>query len=517
MISTFLLLGFGSYVSTNIDIDIFPDLNAPTVVVMTEAHGMAPEEVEKLVTFPIETAVNGATGIRRLRSSSSAGFSIVWVEFNWGVDIYNARQIVSEKLLTVADQLPIGAGSPTLAPQSSLLGEVLIFSISSDEMTPLDLRTIAEWEIRPNLLSVGGVAQVTIIGGEFKEYQILADPAKLWNYDVSLHELKESCEDYNTNASGGFINEFGTEYIVRGMVRTSDIEELGNTVIKMQDGMPVLISDVAEVKIGPAPKIGDGSYRGESAVVITVSKQPGINTIDLNKNLNDAIAEIQDKLPEEVVFNTDIFEQADFIKIAVDNVKKALFEGAIFVVIILFIFLMSFRTTLISVLAIPLSLLVSVLTLKWLGFTINTMSLGGMAIAIGSLVDDAIIDVENVYKRLKENAKLPGKKRHKTLKVIYNASTEIRPSILNATFIIIIAFIPLFFLGGMEGRMLAPLGIAYIVSLFASLIVAITITPVLCSYLLTNQNRLEKQKRGKLVNPEIVTYLYFQLKESTES
>lgn len=514
LVSGLLILLAGSFITSRIDIDIFPDLNAPTVVVMTEAHGMAPEEVEKLVTFPIETAINGATGIRRVRSSSSTGFSIVWAEFNWGVDIYNARQIVSEKLQTINDALPTGAGNPMLAPQSSLLGEIMIFSISSDSIDPLQLRTLAEWEIRPQLLAVGGVAQITIIGGEYKEYQILADPYQMKNYEVTMNELLEASQSTNENASGGFINEFGNEYIIRGIARTTDIEEIGNTVIKMREGAPVLLQNVCTVKIGAAPKIGDGSYRGESAVVITVNKQPNINTIDLTEELNTTISEIQEKLPDYIQFNKDIFEQSDFIDIAVSNVRKALLEGAVFVVVVLFIFLMSFRTTIISVVAIPLSLLVTILALKLFGFTINTMSLGGMTIAIGSLVDDAIIYVENIYKRLKENVRKEKSKRESSLQVVLDASREIRSSILNATIIIIVAFIPLFFLGGMEGRMLKPLGIAYIVSLFASMIVAMTVTPVLCSYMLTNEKRLMKRKVGSWITRNL-TYLYMvSLKQS---
>ena len=511
-----LILLAGSYITSRIEIDIFPDLNAPTVVVMTEAHGMAPEEVEKLVTFPVETAINGATGIRRVRSSSSTGFSIVWAEFNWGVDIYNARQIVSEKLQTINDVLPTGVGNPMLAPQSSLLGEIMIFSISSDSIDPLQLRILAEWEIRPQLLAVGGVAQITIIGGEYKEYQILADPYKMKNYEVTMNELLEASQSTNENASGGFINEFGNEYIIRGIARTTDIEEIGNTVVKMREGVPVLLRNVCTVKIGAAPRIGDGSYRGESAVVITVNKQPNVNTIDLTKELNETIDDIQKKLPDYIQFNKDIFEQSDFINIAVSNVRKALLEGALFVVVVLFIFLMSFRTTIISVVAIPLSLLVTILALKLFGFTINTMSLGGMTIAIGSLVDDAIIYVENIYKRLKENVRKEKSKRESSLQVVLNASREIRSSILNATFIIIIAFVPLFFLGGMEGRMLKPLGIAYIVSLFASMIVAMTVTPVMCSYMLTNEKRLIKRKVGSWVTRSLTYFYMISLKQSLQ-
>ncbi len=496
LVAAILLIIAGIYITSDMEVDIFPDLNAPTVVVMTEAHGMAPEEVEKLVSFPIETAVNGAAGIRRVRSSSSMGFSIVWVEFNWGIDIYNARQTVSEKLMTISDKLPKGVGSPTIAPQSSLLGEIMIFSLTSDTTNAMELRTIAEWIIRPRLLSVGGVAQITIIGGEFKQYKILADPQKMKYYNVSLSELINTCEASNENVSGGFINEFGNKYIISGIGRTNKVNEIGNSVIKMVDNVPVKVEDVAEVVIGAAPKIGDGSYRGKEAVVITVTKQPDINTLELTENLNEAITDIKKNLSDDITFNTDIFEQANFIKVAVNNVKKALIEGCIFVIIILFLFLMNYRTTLISLVAIPLSLLVAIITLKALGLTINTMSLGGMTIAIGSLVDDAIIVVENAFKRLKENAGKLQENMEKPLKVIFDATKEIMASILNATLIIIVAFVPLFFLSGMEGRMLKPLGISFIVALFASLIVAVTLTPVLCSYLLTNNKKLRKQQKG---------------------
>ncbi len=496
-IAAILIVIAGGYVASEMEVDVFPDLNAPTVVVMTEAHGMAPEEVEKLVTFPIETAVNGATGIRRVRSSSAMGFSIVWVEFEWDVDVYDARQTVSEKLMQVGEELPGGVGQPTIAPQSSLLGEVMIFAMTADETSPMDLRTMAEWNVRPRLLSVGGVAQVTSIGGEVMEYQVLADPHKMKYYEVSFSELIEATESLNENSPGGFLNQHGNEYIIRGIARTTDIEVMGNNVIKSVNGYPVKIRDVANVKKGPAPQIGDGSYRGEKAIVLTVTKQPGINTLELHTKLIESLDDIKKTLPEDVEFHTDIFTQANFIKTAVNNVKNALIEGSVLVVVILFVFLMNYRTTLISLLAIPLSLLVSILTLKWLGITINTMTLGGMAIAIGSLVDDAIIDVENVFKRLKENHRLPEDQRENSILVIFIASKEIRASILNATLIIIVAFIPLFFLSGMEGKMLKPLGIAYIISLFASLLVAITITPVLCSVLLTGKNLEESDKKSK--------------------
>src|SRR6056297_3831870 len=403
MIAALLLLLGGGYVTTKMEVDIFPELTAPTVVVMTEAHGMAPEEVEKLVTFPIETSINGATNIRRVRSSSSMGFSIVWVEFDWGTDIYNARQTVTERLVAVRERLPEQAGDPFIAPQSSLLGEGMIIGLTSEEKTPMEIRTIAEWNIRPRLLSVGGVAQVTTIGGEFKEYQILVNPEKMKYYGVSFGELIETTQSMNENATGGFIEQYGNTYMVRGEVRTTDVEELGNSVIKIKNGFPIKISDVAKVKTGGSPKIGDGSYNGKDAVLVTITKQPNVNTIDLTEKINKSLADIQNNLGGDVHFHTDIIEQARFIETSINNVKKALIEGSFFVIIILFLFLMNYRTTLISLLAIPLSLLVSILVLNALGFTINTMSLGGMAIAIGSLVDDAIIDVENVYKRLRQN------------------------------------------------------------------------------------------------------------------
>lgn len=503
LVSAMLLLLGGGYITSRMDVDIFPELTAPTVVVMTEAHGLAPEEVEQLVTFPVETAVNGATNIRRVRSSSSMGFSIVWVEFDWGTDIYNARQTVSERLVRASKDLPKGVGEPVIAPQSSLLGEVMIVGLTSDKKSPMELRTMAEWNLRPRLLSVGGVAQVTIIGGQFKEYQILADPQKMRHYDVSFSQLIETANSMNENAPGGFLNEYGNRYIIRGIARTQSLDKLGNTVVRMQEDYPVKLSDVATVEVGFAPKIGDGSYNGEKAVLITVTKQPNVNTLNLVENVNIALQEIARNNEGEVDFHTNIYNQGEFIETSVNNVQKALIEGAVLVVIILMVFLMNYRTTVISLLAIPLSLLVTILVLKLFGFTINTMSLGGMAIAIGSLVDDAIIDVENVYKRLRQNAALSREKKRNTLKVIYEASTEIRASIMNATFIIMVAFIPLFFLEGMEGRMLKPLGISYIVALFASLIVAITITPVLCSLLLTNEKRLLKHKEGSWVERKL--------------
>lgn len=497
IVASAILLIVGIYTASKMEVDVFPDLTAPTVVVLTEAHGMAPEEAEKLVTFQIETAVNGATNVRRVRSSSAAGISIVWIEFEWGTDIFKARQIVSEKLITIGEKLPQGVGNPILAPQSSIMGEIMLISLSSDNTSPMDLRTIADWNIRPRLLATGGVSQVIVIGGEYKQYQILVSPQKMKYYNISLNELLKASEESNLNASGGFMNEFGNEYIIRGIGRTNKTEEIGNAVIKVVNNVPIKIEDVAEIKIGGAiPKIGDGSLKGTPAVIMTVAKQPGTNSLELTKKIDNAIIEISKTLPSDIKINTKIFRQADFIQASVNNIQKALIEGSIFVVIIMFLFLMNYRTTIISLIAIPISLLVSTITLKYLGLTINTMSLGGMAIAIGSLVDDAVIVVENVFKRLKQNTQEPNEEKESIVKVIFNASKEIMASILNATLIIIVAFIPLFFLSGMEGRMLQPLGISFIVSLFASLIVAVTLTPVLCSFMLTNEKMLLIQARG---------------------
>lgn len=493
IVATVLLIVFGTFVASRMEVDVFPDLTAPTVVVLTEAHGMAPEEVEKLVTFPIETAVNGATHVRRVRSSSSAGISIVWIEFEWNTDIFKARQIVNEKIIAVAEHLPVGVGNPTMAPQASIMGEIMLISLTADSTSQMELRTLADWSLRPRLLATGGVAQVIVIGGEYKQYQILASPQKMDAFNVSLSDLVKACEEANGNSSGGFMNEYGNEYIVGGLGRTSDLTELAKSVIKTTPQGTVKIEDVATLKIGAAPKIGDGSLQGTPAVIMKVMKQPATNTLLLTETIDAAIIDLQKTIPADVKINTSIFRQADFINASISNIQKTLLEGSLFVVIILFLFLMNWRATVISLLAIPVSLIVTILTLKWLGFTINTMSLGGMAIAIGALVDDAIIDVENVFKRLKQNAGLPKVEQKSILQVVFDASVEIRTSIINATFIIIVAFVPLFFLSGMEGKLLAPLGIAFIVSLFASLVVSITLTPVLASYLLTNEKMLVQQ------------------------
>ncbi|MBL7938814.1 MAG: efflux RND transporter permease subunit [Flavobacteriales bacterium] len=491
-----LLLIWGGITANNMDVDVFPDLTAPTVVVMTESHGMAPEEVERLVTFPIESAVNGAAGVRRVRSSSATGFSIVWVEFEWGTEIPLARQTVTEKLGTLAGVLPTGVSEPVLAPQSSIMGEIMLVALTGDSVGRMDLRTLAEWELRPRLQSVPGVANVIVIGGLNKQYQVQADPLRMKHFGITLHELEAASAGSNVNATGGMLVGNGQEYIVRGTARTTNADELGEVVVAMREGRPVRIADVAKVSLGSSDRIGDAALETKPAVVLTISKQPSTNTLELTKRLDTVLEDLRTGLPRGVQLHTKIFRQSDFIESSIHNVQRSLLEGSVFVVIVLLLFLMNIRSTVISLLAIPLALLVSILALRWLGFTINTMSLGGMAIAIGALVDDAIIDVDNVLKRLRENVKLPLEARRPVLTVIYDASTEIRASILNATLIIIAAFVPLFFLSGMEGRMLTPLGVSFIVALFASLVVAVTVTPVLCSLLLTNEKQLLKQSEG---------------------
>ena len=491
LVGALLLLIAGTYTAMTMEVDVFPDLNAPTVVVMTEAKGMAPEEVERIVTFPIETSVNGATGVRRVRSSSTTGFSVVWVEFDWGTDIYRARQIVSEKLTQIGDEMPSNVGKPTLGPQSSILGEMMIIGLTSEETSLMDLRTIADWTIRPRLLSTGGVAQVTVLGGDIKEYQILVNPDRMRRYNVSLTEIMEATNSMNQNVSGGVLYEYGNEYIVRGLLSTNDIDQLGKVVVKNENDMPVLLENVATVKIGDkTPRMGLASNRANPAVLITVTKQPNTSTLELTEKLDLSVQDLKKSLPSDIVIDTDIFRQSRFIESSISNIQKSLFEGGFFVVIILFLFLMNIRTTVISLITIPISLLVSILVLRIMGMTINTMSIGGMAIAIGSLVDDAIVDVENVYKRLRENFARPKEEKESIRTVVFEASKEVRLPILNSTFIIVASFVPLFFLSGMEGRMLMPLGIAFIVALFASTGVALTLTPVLCSYLLGKEKSI---------------------------
>lgn len=488
--ASLLLIVVGTYTAANMEVDVFPDLNAPTVVVMTEAPGMAPEEVERLVTFPVETSLNGATDVRRVRSSSTTGFSIVWVEFDWGTDIYVARQIVSEKLAVVQDALPSNVGNPTLGPQSSILGEVMIIGLTSDTTSLQELRTLADWVLRPRLLATGGVAQVSVLGGEIKEYQIQLDPGRMKHYGVGLNEVIEATQGMNQNAAGGVLYEYGNEYIVRGLLTTNQIPLLGKTAVKMAGESPILLEQIAEITIGDkAPKLGVAANEGKPAVLLTVTKQPTTSTMELTGRLDQALEELQQTLPGDVQVATDIFRQSRFIDSSINNVQRALIEGSIFVVIVLIIFLMNVRTTFISLVTIPLSLLASILALRYMGITINTMSLGGLAISIGSLVDDAIVDVENVFKRLRENLLKPEGERKSRIAVVYDASKEVRVPIFNSTLIMIASFIPLFFLSGMEGRMLVPLGIAFITAILASTLIALTLTPVLCSYLLGKPGR----------------------------
>ena len=502
ILSCLTLIG-GTIITINTEVDVFPDLNAPTVVVMTEAPGFDPEEVEKSVTFPIETAVNGATNVRRVSSSSSAGFSIVWVEFDWGMDIYRARQIVSEKLTTITDALPQGVNTPTLGPQSSILGEMLIIGMTSDTVSMQDLRTIADKQLRPRLLAVGGVSQVAVIGGDVKEYQIKIDPAKMRYFNVSLDEVLSATENMNSNVGGGSLFEYDNEYLIKGDLNTNNLEDIGLGVVRSDSNGIVLIRDIAQVEIGnKLPKLGVASEKGHPAVLLTITKQPNIDTNKLTAQIEDELEEARKSIPEGINIATDIFRQSSFINSSISNIQRALIEGAVFVVIILFFFLMNIRTTIISLVALPLSIIITVISLHFLGYTINTMSLGGIAIAIGSLVDDAIVDVENVYKRLRQNRLLPADKRASVIDVVYNSSSEVRMPIFNSSLIIVASFMPLFFLSGIEGRLLIPLGISFIISLFASTLVALTLTPVLCSYLLD----------GKSANDEKESWIVTKLK-----
>ncbi|WP_196893752.1 efflux RND transporter permease subunit [Aureivirga marina] len=504
----------GIYFTRTMNVDVFPDLTAPTVTILTEAHGMESEEVEKLVTYQLETAMNGSPNVRRIRSSSAAGISIVWVEFNWGTDIYRARQIVSERIPMVRENLPEGVGTPTMAPISSIMGEVMLLGVTSDSLSPMELRTLADWIISPRIKSIGGIANVIVIGGDYKEYQVFANPEKLNYYNVSITELLEKVQEANLNAPGGVINQHGNQYIIKGSGRAYNLESLQESIVKYKNGQAIKIKDVATVQIGTSDKIGDGSLNGKPAVVLTISKQPDVNTLELTKSLDEAIVDLKKTIPENVEIQSHIFRQANFIEASINNLNQTLLEGAFFVVLVLFIFLMNWRTTVISLLAIPISLLVSIIVLKLLGYTINTMSLGGMAIAIGALVDDAIIDVENVFKRLRENVQKPKEERLGILEVVKIASMEIRSSIIIATLIIIVSFVPLFFLSGMEGRLLQPLGIAFITSVLTSLIVAVTVTPVLCSFLLKNEKVIGKQAEGTKIE-RVLQKWYASILEKT--
>ncbi|MBQ8257593.1 MAG: efflux RND transporter permease subunit [Bacteroidaceae bacterium] len=503
LLAVVLVVIGGVYSARNIEVDVFPDLTMPTVVILTDAADMAPEEIERLVTFPIETAVNGATSVRRVRSSSSQGFSFVWVEFDWDMDIYKARQVISEKMSLLAGQLPDGI-VPVLAPQSSVMGEIMFIGMQADSTSMMELRTLAEWVVKPAILATGGVSQVTIIGGDYKQYQVLASPVKMGMYGVTMAELEEAVSAMSVNVGAGVVRDYGNEYNLRGMGRTNNIEELGNTLVKMNGEAPVRVADVAEVVVAPAVRKGYAAQNGEPAIILSISKQPGINTLDVTRNIERNLESIARSLPADVSLDTKIFRQADYIQSSVNNVGQSLVEGAVCVVLVLFIFLASFRTTVISILAIPLSLLGTVIVLHLLGMDINTMTLGGMCIAIGSLVDDAIIDVENVYKRLRENSRLPREERRPVFDVVFEASSEIRASIIHATLIIMVTFMPLFFLSGLEGRMLKPLGVAYLVALAMSLLVAMTVTPLLCKVMLSGEGYLRKAERKNWVESRLL-------------
>jgi CzcA family heavy metal efflux pump len=493
-----LLVG-GGYTALTIPVDVFPDLTAPTVTVLTEAHGMAAEEVERLVTFPIETSVNGSAGVRRVRSSSAQGISIVWVEFDWGTEIYRARQIVGEKLQQVAATLPEDVPPPMLAPITSIMGEIMLIGLTSESVSEMDVRTAADWTVRRRLLSISGVSQVVPIGGQVRQYQVLVDPQRMAAHGVTLNQVLLAAEGSNAVASGGVYLSDGQEVLIRGLGRVRSTEDIGETVVAVRGGVPVRIHDVARVVIGPRPRIGTGSVNGNPAVILSVQKQPDVNTLELTRRIDAELDRLASQLPAGVTIERDIFRQSDFIALAVENVVAALRDGAVLVVLVLFLFLWNLRTTGISILAIPLSLAVAVITLRLLGVTINTMTLGGMAIAIGALVDDAIIDVENTFRRLKENHHLPEDRRRPTLPVVYEAAREVRGPIVNATLIITVVFLPLFFLSGVEGRMLRPLGLAYIVSILASLVVAVTVTPVLCSFLLPSAPVMAEEKDAWVV------------------
>ena len=489
----------GIYSARKIEVDVFPDLTMPTVVILTDASNMAPEEVERLVTFPIETAVNGATNVRRVRSSSSQGFSFVWVEFDWGMDIYRARQVISEKMSLLAGQLPDGV-TPMLAPQSSVMGEIMFIGMQADSTSMMELRTLAEWIIKPAILATGGVSNVTIIGGDYKQYHVLADPVKMEYYNVTMGELESAVAAMSMNVGAGVVRDFGNEYNLRGMGRTNDVNELGSSLVKVNGDVPVRVADVAEVVVAPAVKQGYAAQNGEPSIILSISKQPGINTLGVTQNIEKNIESIAKSLPADVVLDTKIFRQADYIQASVNNVGSSLLEGAVCVILVLFLFLTSLRSTVISLLAIPLSLLGTVIVLYFLGMDINTMTLGGMCIAIGSLVDDAIIDVENVYKRLRENHALPKEQRLSAYRIVFDASSEIRASIIHATLIIMVTFTPLFFLSGLEGRMLKPLGIAYLIALVMSLLVAMTVTPLLCKMMLSDEKYLTRNEKKSWVD-----------------
>ena len=497
-----LIVAGGLWSADRIDVDVFPDLTAPTVVIMSDARGMSAEEVERLVTFPVETAVNGAANVRRVRSSSMYGYSFVWVEFDWGMDVFRARQTVSEKLVTIGEQLPEGI-VPMLAPQSSVMGEIMFIGMQSDSTSMMELRDIADWVIKPAILATGGVSQVTVVGGDEKQYQVLADPLRMEAFGVTMAELEDACTSLSVNSEGGIIRDRGNEYALRGIARTTDLNELGATLVRTSGSDPVCIRDIATIRTGAAVRLGTASMNAKPAVIISVSKQPDINTLKVTRAIERSVQDAAAALPSDITVDTHIFQQADFIQASVGNVGRALLEGALFVILILFLFLGNFRTTLISVIAIPVSLLATIIVLLALGMDINTMTLGGMCIAIGSLVDDAIIDVENVYKRLRQNHRKAPADRDSVFNVVFEGSREIRSSVINATLIIMVAFTPLFFLDGMEGRLLKPLGISFIIALFMSLLVAMTLTPLLCKDLLASEKYLDNNDRESFLSRKL--------------
>ena len=499
IVAALLLTVFGIHTAMRMPVDVFPDLTAPTVTVITEAHGMSPTEVEAQITFPIETAVNGASGARRVRSATAVGISVVWVEFEWGTDIRNARQIVSEKISAITGDLPPEGERPTLAPQSSIMGEILFLSLSSEQHSPAALRSYAEVSLRRRLLAVPGVSQVTPIGGGEKQFQVIVNPAALQSHNITLNQVIQALKEGNENVSAGIINERGAEWLVTGVGRIHSLDDIGATVVAAQNGVPTLVSDLGEVKVGEAQKRGEGSAMGKPAVILGIQKQPGANTLELTQRLDAVLADVTAKLPAGMKLKTDIFRQADFIQVSVHNVQTALVEGIVLVTIIVLLFLANFRATLITLTAIPLSLVTAVLALKWFGASINTMTLGGMAIAIGALVDDAVIDVENVFRRLRDNHHTPEDQRRPIVQVVFDASVEIRSSIVFATLIIALVFIPIFFLAGVEGRLLQPLGVAYLVALAASLVVAVTVTPVLCYFLLPKSKGVQADHEPRFV------------------